>query len=236
MIKLSTTRDLAATVAGLALAVMAADELGVLPPRLARRPGIGLAPTRHGWLCGADGLSRDRARRLRPATEAEAAASAASRAAGDGGWFGLAKAGDVVPVGDPRFARAGRDATYYGDDRVDVVFVADPGRHRRAAEEAAVAAEALFSPDQVDADSGDGRFDADVAALREFVAEKRRARERFGPTDLVPLYTRLGRSRTWVQKQLTELCDTGEIVRTGHGGYSAHEVGDLVGVPDDEGN
>jgi hypothetical protein len=125
VIKLSMVRDAAVSAACLALAAVAAEELGAFPRQLPRPGEIPLAGTRHGWLCTGDGTRGGQARRLRPATAAEAEASAASRAAGDGGWFGLTLTGEIVPVGDPRFtAYAGRG---WADDHVEAVFVATPG-------------------------------------------------------------------------------------------------------------
>ncbi|SBW21090.1 hypothetical protein FDG2_1897 [Candidatus Protofrankia californiensis] len=120
MIKLSAVRDLALTAGAVALAALAADDVLGLPVRPERRTSGELPATAHGWLFQADPLGADRARRLRPATAAEAAASTTSRIAGNGGWFGLSRTGDLVDVDDVRFARAGRE---FGPDAIDPVFV-----------------------------------------------------------------------------------------------------------------
>lgn len=119
MIKLSAVRDVVLSAAGVALVAMAADDLLDLPVRPARRNAAELPTTAHGWLFQAE-LGTDRARRLRPATAGEAAASTASRIAGNGGWFGLSRTGELVGVDDPRFTTAGRE---YGPDAIDPVFV-----------------------------------------------------------------------------------------------------------------
>jgi hypothetical protein len=119
--KLSTLRDLALIVGAGALAALTAEEIG---PITGSTRGIPLAPTPHGWLYkGADWRDGD-ATRIRPATGPEAAAAAASRQAGNGGWFGLTATGEIVPVDDPRWTLAGRS---HGADRIDAVFVTGGG-------------------------------------------------------------------------------------------------------------
>ncbi|THJ74937.1 hypothetical protein [Candidatus Frankia alpina] len=123
MIRISMTvlRDLALTAGALGVAAMAAQELD----RLTRPGAAELPPTRHGWLRTLDGMSGDRARRLRPATDVEAAASAASRAAGDGGWIALAGS-RILPLTDPQvLARAGQ---YSATERIEVAYVDADGQ------------------------------------------------------------------------------------------------------------
>ncbi len=120
MINLSVIRDLTLTVGAAAVTAMVADDVLGLPVRPQRHTSTELPVTAHGWLFQADAFGADRARRLRPATAAEAAASTASRIAGNGGWFGLSRTGDLIDIEDVRFAPAGRE---FGPDAIDPVFV-----------------------------------------------------------------------------------------------------------------
>jgi 8-oxo-dGTP diphosphatase len=132
MIRLAFVRDLALTAAAAGVAAMAVDE--VLPGRYRPAwtrpaPATPLPATRHGWLYTADSYGQDRARRLRPATATEAALSAASRAAGAGGWIGLTTDGEAVPAGDPRLTGGttpGEVAVYMASrgQHIESVFVA----------------------------------------------------------------------------------------------------------------
>ncbi|KQC35040.1 hypothetical protein [Frankia sp. ACN1ag] len=150
MIRISMTvlRDVALTAGALGVAGMALQELD----RVTRPADTTLPPTRHGWLWALDGQTTDRPRRLRPATEAEAAASAASRRLGNGGWIAIAGGREVLALTDPAvLARAGQ-YTYDHASRVQIVHVddtaptgplpariADAARRHRAATEAWVA-------------------------------------------------------------------------------------------------
>ncbi|WP_163549467.1 hypothetical protein [Candidatus Frankia nodulisporulans] len=91
-----------------------------------------------------DTLSTDRPRRWRPATEAEAIASAESRAAGDGGWIALV-GGHVTALTDPAvLTGAGR----YTPDQVEIAYVADTARAGRPA--GSILAGALLGEGRVD--------------------------------------------------------------------------------------
>jgi hypothetical protein len=151
-------RDLALTVGGIAITAMAVHELTDQP---ARRPeaGDGLPATRHGWLVGLDSLSADRPRRLRPATATEAAASTASREAGDGGWIAVTSSGQILPLDAPQvLAAAGR--YYSATDRVDVVYVDTTGRPAGSILASALLAEA----DTVLAGDAEADWTDDVSA------------------------------------------------------------------------
>ncbi|WP_239342434.1 hypothetical protein, partial [Frankia sp. CiP3] len=119
---MSVVRDAALTVGAVAVGVMAAAEFDVFPVRTRRTvPTDALPATRHGWVYIADGMSGPRARRLRPATAQEAAASAASRAAGDGGWIGLGTDGQTYRIDDPHVIDHG--GRYSATQQVDIVYV-----------------------------------------------------------------------------------------------------------------
>jgi hypothetical protein len=125
MIAIRTLRDLAVVAGGVAITALAVQELD--RPARPAAGGTGLPATRHGWLCQLDGLDSDRPRRIRPATAAEAAASAASRAAGDGGWIAVTSGGQILALDDPAVL-AGAGRYYSATDRVDVVYVDTTGR------------------------------------------------------------------------------------------------------------
>lgn len=133
MITMTTLRDITLSLGALSVAAFAADELsGGRLGRSLRQRGTqaDIPPARHGWLYTLDSLAGTevRVRALRPATAAEATASANTAAAGDGGWFALDTDGTIYDVDDPAvLARAGRSWT----ERIDIVYVATP-RHTAA--------------------------------------------------------------------------------------------------------
>jgi len=183
-----TLRDLALTVGGVALTALVARELADQP---GRRPatGDGLPAARHGWLHGLDGVFGDRSRRLRPATAAEAAASAASRTAGDGGWIALV-GGHVRQLTDPAvLVDAGR-YTPDRDNRVDIVYVTDSPQP------------AMPAP-------------IPTGGVRQAVLDLIRAwapGTEFGPSDVArALPEHAARSRLVVAHLLAQLLDDGEL-------------------------
>ncbi len=144
MIRMTVLRDLALTAGALGVGAMAAQELD----RVTRPTNTTLPPARYGWLWALDGQTTDRPRRLRPATEAEAAASAASRRLGDGGWIAIVGGREVLPLTDPAVLERAGQYTHDPAARVDIAHVADTApagtlpdriadaarRHRAAAE------------------------------------------------------------------------------------------------------
>ncbi|WP_163554596.1 hypothetical protein [Candidatus Frankia alpina] len=146
MIRISMTvlRDLALTAGALGVTGMAVQELD----RVTRPDTTELPPTRHGWVWALDGQTTDRPRRLRPATAAEAAASAAARRVGDGGWIAIVGGREVLPLTDPAVLERAGQYTHDPAARVDIANIANTAptgtlptriadaarRHRAAAE------------------------------------------------------------------------------------------------------